>query len=199
MMLLLWLVVLVMGVYGDVVVCGEDVVVGRSDWVIDDDTKKATNGILEQYVLSLPDSRNVTVRRFKNPAGYAFDTIVMREMNDVPGNSMNAPLHEEHSWFEGYAWTPLSCDRVHHLGWKFVSKNLILSLGGNTSQDTFYLIVLSQIRYVDASKKWTYVWNPTTRSFVSQTRGGGEEGGVYHSSRSSLARQDRRGSKWREL
>ena len=57
---------------------------------------------------------------------------------------MNAPLHSEHTWFEGFAWTPLACGD-NHLGWKFV-RTL-------ARHDTFYLIVLSQIRYVD-TKKW---------------------------------------------
>ena len=171
---------MMMRVGGDVVVCGdEEVEVGKGAWITTNSTLLISDKALERYVVTLPGSRNVTVQRFRNPAGYVFDTIVMRRMNDIPGNSLNAPLHSEHTWFMGYAWTPLACDESH-LGWKFVRTS--------ARHDAFYLIVLSQIRYVD-TKKWTYVWNPTTRSFVSQTRG-------QHHSR--MTRQDY-GSKWREL
>ena len=177
------MMVMVSRVRGDVVVCGdEEMEVGKGEWMTRNDANATliSDKALERYVVTLPGSRNVTVRRFRNPAGYVFDTIVMRRMNDIPGNSMNAPLHSEHTWFEGFAWTPLACGD-NHLGWKFVRTM--------ARYDTFYLIVLSQIRYVD-TKKWAYVWNPTTRSFVSQTKGN-------HYSR-RMTRQDH-GSKWREL
>ena len=167
----------------DVIVCGDSSggwIVGQAEMMEDKNFSRKAIDVLESYDISI-GLKNVTVRRFRNPAGYVFDTVVFREINQhIPGHQEQT-RHTENSWFEGFAWSALSCGR-EHLGWRFTS----------STNTPFYLVVLSQIQYVDTNK-WMYEWNPTTRSFVS----GGRTRSSSTRSATSIPRPH--GSKWREL
>ncbi|KAI6222449.1 Peptidase S16 domain containing protein [Aphelenchoides fujianensis] len=74
---------------------------------------------------------------FVNPHGYVHDFIPCHKVENVVPTSL--PTAKD-SWFPGYKWTILSCNKCHtHVGWKFQSSS--------RKPKTFFGIVRNSLRF----------------------------------------------------
>lgn len=78
--------------------------------------RRCGNEVSEHSQLFLFDSERLH-RVFANPHGYLHEIVTLRRAWNL--RTVGAPT-TEFSWYPGYAWTIVHCDRcAAHLGWMF--------------------------------------------------------------------------------
>ncbi|MHC5036269.1 MAG: cereblon family protein [Planctomycetota bacterium] len=76
--------------------------------------------------------------RYQNPHGVQCEILTFSEAVNLKGADFST---EEHTWFEGYAWRPVSCVLCGtHMGWRFEAS------GPHLEPQTFLGLLVSGMR-----------------------------------------------------